>query len=242
MAENKKSFILYCDQRGTFNKLSDEQAGALIKHVFSYVNDENPVGDFVTELAFEGIKNALKRDLKSWELQQEQRKEAGRKSAEIRQRNATSVQRNSTTVDERLISSTVNDNVNVNVNVSENEIKETKVLPIGNNAPDFSQRNERLAKAMETVIPYLNSKAGTSFKQNNKATERLIAARLKEGYGWSDFKTVIDNKVAEWIGNKEMKPYLRPSTLFGTKFEAYLQTSVAETSAKIKMNDKPYTR
>lgn len=79
MANGKKSFILYCDQRGIFDKLSDEQAGALIKHIFSYVNDENPEGDFITELAFEGIKTALKRDLKKYEGYIDKQRENGRK-------------------------------------------------------------------------------------------------------------------------------------------------------------------
>jgi len=74
MAENKKSFILYCDQKGVWDKLDDAQAGRLIKHIISYVNDDNPVApDFITELAFEPIKQSLKRDLKKWEKQQEQR-------------------------------------------------------------------------------------------------------------------------------------------------------------------------
>jgi len=121
MATGKKSFILYCDQRGIFDKLSDEQAGALIKHIFAYVSDENPESDFVTELAFEGIKNTLKRDLKKWESQQEQRSEAGRRSAEVRKRNAEIVKRKSTTVNDRSISSTVSvsDSVNVSDSVSE---------------------------------------------------------------------------------------------------------------------------
>ena len=68
MAENKKSFILYCDQKGVWDKLDDAQAGRLIKHIIAYVNDENPVApDFITELAFEPIKAVLKRDLKKWE-------------------------------------------------------------------------------------------------------------------------------------------------------------------------------
>ena len=67
MAENKKSFILYLDQKGVFDKLTNEQAGILIKHIFSYCSDENPECDFITELAFEGIKQALKRDLQKYE-------------------------------------------------------------------------------------------------------------------------------------------------------------------------------
>ncbi len=119
MATGKKSFILYCDQRGTWERLSDEQAGKLIKHVFSYVNDENPEADFITELAFEGIKRALKSDLKKWEAKQEQRSEAGKRSAEIRRLNATEANDRSTSVNERSISSTVNGSVNGSVSVNE---------------------------------------------------------------------------------------------------------------------------
>jgi hypothetical protein len=64
MAKNKKSFILYCDQQGVFNKLPDEIAGKLIKHIFAYVNDENPpCNDLLLSIAFEPIKTQLKRDL-----------------------------------------------------------------------------------------------------------------------------------------------------------------------------------
>ena len=119
MATGKKSFILYCDQRDTWERLSDEQAGKLIKHVLAYVNDENPEADFITELAFEGIKRALKSDLKKWEAKQEQRSEAGKRSAEIRRLNATEANDRSTSVNERSISSTVNGSVNGSVSVNE---------------------------------------------------------------------------------------------------------------------------
>jgi len=109
--EGKKSFILYCDQRDLFDQLSDEQAGQLIKHIYSYVNDENPISkNQIINLAFTPIKQSLKRDLKKWEKQHKQRIEAGKKSAESRRRN-------STTVNERSISST--DSVSVSVSVSD---------------------------------------------------------------------------------------------------------------------------
>jgi hypothetical protein len=79
MANGKKSFILYCDQRGTFERLSNEQAGKLIKHIFAYVSDENPESDFVTELAFEAIKSSLKRDLKKYESYIEKQRENGKR-------------------------------------------------------------------------------------------------------------------------------------------------------------------
>lgn len=71
------------------------------------------------------------------------------------------------------------------------------------------------------VCNYLNEKAGTSFRESSSKTKSLIDARVNEGYSENDFKKVIDNKVAEWKGT-DMEKYLRPETLFGTKFEAYL--------------------
>ena len=125
MAENKKSFVLYSDSQGLVNQLPDEVAGRLLKHIYAYVNDENPISDeLLLNIAFEPIKMQLKRDLIKWENQLEQRRNAGLKSAEVRKRN-------STTVNERSISSTDNVNVNdnVSVTVNDNDIllkKETK--------------------------------------------------------------------------------------------------------------------
>ena len=72
-----------------------------------------------------------------------------------------------------------------------------------------------------SIIQYLNQMAGTQFKPNTKKTQQLISARLKEGFTLEDFKIVINKKVKEWT-NTEMDKYLRPETLFGTKFEGYL--------------------
>lgn len=76
MAKDKKSFLLYCDIIHTVKKLSDEQAGILLKHILLYVNDENPtIDNLVIELVFEPIKQQLKRDLKRYEGTCEKNKE-----------------------------------------------------------------------------------------------------------------------------------------------------------------------
>lgn len=68
MAENKKSFIAYCDWGDTFNELSNEEAGKLVKHLFSYVNDENPeTEDKLIKLLFIPIQQTLKRDLNKYD-------------------------------------------------------------------------------------------------------------------------------------------------------------------------------
>ena len=60
---------MYCSYMATFEKLSDSEAGKLIKHIFRYVNDLNPSMDDsrLLDIIFEGIKHDLKEDLKKWE-------------------------------------------------------------------------------------------------------------------------------------------------------------------------------
>lgn len=71
------------------------------------------------------------------------------------------------------------------------------------------------------VILYLNQQTGKNYKSTTKKNQTVIRARTDEGFSLDDFKRVIDNKVAEWKGTN-MEKYLRPETLFGTKFEGYL--------------------
>lgn len=71
------------------------------------------------------------------------------------------------------------------------------------------------------VIDYLNQRTGKNYKSTTKKNQTVIRARSDEGFSLDDFKRVIDNKVAEWKGTN-MEKYLRPETLFGTKFEGYL--------------------
>lgn len=86
------------------------------------------------------------------------------------------------------------------------------------------------AKAVQCkeIIDYLNLKANTQYRHNIKKTQSLINARFNENFTIEDFKKVIDNKVNEWK-NTEMEKYLRPETLFGTKFESYLNQKKKET-------------
>lgn len=77
-----------------------------------------------------------------------------------------------------------------------------------------------------SIISYLNEKTGKSFRSSSKKTRSCIHARLEEGFKLDDFKTVIDNKCADWLGDRKMDEYLRPETLFGTKFESYLNAKI----------------
>lgn len=74
----------------------------------------------------------------------------------------------------------------------------------------------------EEVVNHLNRRAGTKYRPTTANTRKLVKARLKEGFTIEDMKLVIDKKCADWLNNPEMVKFLRPDTLFGNKFEGYL--------------------
>jgi len=78
---------------------------------------------------------------------------------------------------------------------------------------------------MTNLIGYLNQETGKDFKSTTKQTISAVNARLVEGFTKMDFKTVIDTKVKQWLNDPEMEQFLRPQTLFGTKFESYLNSN-----------------
>ena len=104
-----------------------------------------------------------------------------------------------------------------------------------NNTRDISNNVEQSPTAQipyAEIIDYLNQKTGKNFKSTSKATQRHIKARFSDGFTLDDFKRVIDTKSTQWLMDNKMSAYLRPDTLFGTKFEGYLN----ETNAKLKQN------
>ena len=97
---------------------------------------------------------------------------------------------------------------------------------------EIDNKNCRLSDKSSTVvseiIDYLNQKTGKHFRKSIANTTRAIHARIKEGFTVDDFKAVIDKKVIEWGKDERMKQYLRPQTLFGTKFESYLNQDLVD--------------
>jgi len=82
-------------------------------------------------------------------------------------------------------------------------------------------KNEKEDIPYVEIVDYLNLQTKSSYRHNGKSMRTLIHARWMDKYRLDDFKKVIDNKVASWMGTEQEK-YLRPETLFGTKFDSYL--------------------
>lgn len=102
----------------------------------------------------------------------------------------------------------------------------TAPQPLLNEAQTPAQPKE--PDPTEEVIDHLNQRAGTHYKATTAATRKLIKARLKEGFTIDEFKLVIDKKCADWGNNSNMAQYLRPETLFGPKFESYLNAKPSQ--------------
>ena len=163
MAEGKKTFIFYSDWINMVREMPDEDAGALLKHVLSYVNDEEPTTDnLLVKMAFGHMKPMLKQDLDKWEKIREKRREAGKKGG---QANAKQKEANAKQVQA------------VNVNVNDILLKkETKDIL------DFVK-----------LLSFINQKTGRSFRTINKAVKLKYKARLKDGYTKEDILNSIIN-------------------------------------------------
>ena len=105
---------------------------------------------------------------------------------------------------------------------------------VKNNKSENSKKNINIySESIELIVDYLNSKANTSYRSSSNKTRTFIKARLNEGFKLQDFQKVIDTKCAEWLGT-DMEKYLRPETLFGNKFENYLNQKTTNKNNRVQ--------
>lgn len=97
-------------------------------------------------------------------------------------------------------------------------------------------KQDNTPKEVYEIIDYLNLKTGKSYKHTTKKTQSLIKARLNEHFTVDDFKKVIDNMCAKWIGTK-WEEFLRPNTLFAGKFDDYLNQTPAKSETRERIDN-----
>lgn len=103
-----------------------------------------------------------------------------------------------------------------------------------------SESNNIYTAAVRQVVDRLNEVCGTNYRPSTAATRKHIQARLREGFTVENFYRVIDKKAAQWRGT-DMAKYLRPETLFGSKFESYLQERPEASQKKfVNFNERRY--
>ena len=114
------------------------------------------------------------------------------------------------------------------------EIELEKEIEIKNIHSPAKQDNT--PKEVYEIIDYLNLKTGKSYKHTTKKTKSLIKARLNEHFTVDDFKKVIDNMCAKWIGTK-WEEFLRPNTLFAGKFDDYLNQTPTKSETRERIDN-----
>ena len=97
-------------------------------------------------------------------------------------------------------------------------------------------KQDNTPKEVYEIIDYLNLKTGKSYKHTTKKTQSLIKARLNEHFTVDDFKKVIDNMCAKWIGTK-WEEYLRPNTLFAGRFDDYLNQTPTKSETRERIDN-----
>ena len=189
MAENKKSFIAYVDWKETFDSLPDDKAGQLVKHLFSYVSDENPTtDDILINAVFANIKQQLKRDLRKWESLSVQRAEFGRlggiKSGVKRSKRSKSLKNEA-----KASKGKQNEHVTVNVNDTVNDNEEIRINKSWIRWKDFK-------------------KAEFNFKYKSDISENAAKKELLELSGGDEETAIkiIEQSIAKgWKGFFELK-------------------------------------
>jgi hypothetical protein len=207
MAENKKSFVAYCDWIESFEELTDEEAGRLVKHMFRYVNDLDPEApDKLIKMMFIPIKQSLKRDLIKYEDRADRSRENGKLGGRPNKPKEPSGLINNPTEpkepDSVNVSVSVNDSVNDSdsVNVTKPIIIHKPVfsfkkslLDLGVEEPHLSDwlkvRKEKKSSNTQTALTTFLNQVNES---NLNANE---CVKLCAGHSWAGFKN-------EWLTNQ----------------------------------------
>ena len=115
--------------------------------------------------------------------------------------------------------------------INELKIKEIENGTLSQESPTIISISNSYSNIIKEIIDYLNLKTGKNFRANNKETIKHIKARINDKFTLEDMKKVVDIQCEKWL-NTTMEDYLRPQTLFGTKFESYLNAKIITKEQK----------
>ena len=213
-SSEKDNFLVNLDDYQAVRNFSNEEAGKLFHTICRY-NLGEEIGDLEDKIqvAFNFFKNRLDKNRKNWEKTRNERIKSGRKGGLAKQANANFAKQNKQT----LANVAVSDNVNVSDSVSVNDNKK-KASP-----------SDEIITILEDLNNKIKSKKG--FSPLAQCNQNLIKARMSEGFTVENFITVNEKKVKQWLHDPEMSKYLRPATLYGNKFDGYLNEVVCDLPA-----------
>ena len=223
MAKDKKSVLLYCDIIHTVEKMDNETAGEFFKHYLRYINDLNPTTDnMVVDIAFESVKQNLKRDLKKYENICERNSLNGSKGGRPKKPKKPSGLIGNPKEPKKADTDNDTDiDIDININTS------AKADGI-----DF-----------DLLLNFINKTLNKNFRTINKTLQAKFKARLKDGYTKEDIqKAILGASKASFHIESKYK-HLRPEFFSrADKIDMYsnsntqVHQTLAEQSAHIKNN------
>lgn len=209
MGTEQKGFIVYKDLHAVVDELTDEQAGQLFRGMIKYASGGiEPKFEGVLKFVFIPIKQQMDRDSDKYDKKCERMRENANKRWQNNAKASNGMQLHA-------------NDANTNTDTDTKTKKETETDTMSAAEADDS------LSLPEMIISYLNEKTGANYPTNTKSAVSKIYALEAEGYTEADMKTVIDKKCADWLNDDNMREHLRPSTLFGNKFEEYLNAPVS---------------
>lgn len=217
MSKDQKGFVVYGDIEESLNELTDEQVAKLFRGMVSYFNTgKEPKFSGLMKMVFIPIRQQMDRDTDKYEKKCEKNRESIQKYWDKVKADTNEYERirTNTNVYERIPANT---NV-ANTNTTTKTKTETETTTMS------SETDAGLLSF--DLIQYLNEKTGSDYKADKTNAVR-IQTLLDSGYSPAELRSVIDKKCAEWMTDPKMRPYLRPSTLWGAKFPEYVSAPVS---------------
>jgi len=219
-SSEKDNILINLDDYQAVRNFSNEDAGKLFHTICRYSLGEE-IGDLEgkIQVAFNFFKNRLDKYRKKWEKTRKARIESGKLGGLAKQANANFAKQNLANLPVN-VSDSVSDSVGVNdINdcVGVYDIKK-KASP-----------SDAVITILEDLNKRIKSKKG--FSPLAQCNQNLIKARMSEGFTVENFITVNEKKVKQWLHDPEMSKYLRPATLYGNKFDGYLNEVVCDLPA-----------
>ena len=215
----KDNILINLSDYQAVRNFSNEDAGKLFHTICRYSLGEE-IGDLEgkIQVAFNFFKNRLDKYRKKWEKTRKARIESGKLGGLAKQANANFAKQNK----QNLANLPVN--VSDSVSVSVNDIKNSV-----NNIKNKASPSDAVITILEDLNKRTKSKKG--FFPLAQCNQNLIKARMSEGFTVENFITVNEKKVKQWLHDPEMSKYLRPATLYGNKFDGYLNEVVCDLPA-----------
>lgn len=224
MSKDQKGFVVYGDIEESLNELTDEQVAKLFRGMVSYFNTgKEPKFSGLMKMVFIPIRQQMDRDTDKYEKKCEKNRESIQKYWDKVKADTNEYERIRTNTN-------VYERIPANTNVANTNTKTTTTTKTDTGTTTTSSETDAGLLSYD-LIQYLNEKTGSDYKAD-KANAVRVQSLLDSGYTPLQLRTVIDKKCDEWMTDTKMRPYLRPSTLFGDKFGEYLAAPISVTAEK----------